>query len=196
MKVMRELAVRAMERLTPVSRACTYLVEVYGSLLNFGERRKLLKHGSCREVGKVKRIGWKLSFDRFSENRQEAVLNFVLTRDSNDVFYTTVFEVDEKVYEALLKREMGNQTAVKWKRNEPILDTSYRPIEMDSQFGKVKMFIIPEEGRQLTQTTYDAEYVKVVNCGIEESYEGEMKEVNLKALERAVRESSWRSELT
>lgn len=190
MKIMRELVVRTMERLTPLSKASTHFVEVYGSLLNSEERKELLKHGIFREVGKIKRIGWKLSFDRFSKNRHEAVFNFVQTKDSNDVFYTTVFEVDEKVYEAMLKREMGNQTAEKWKRKEPIPDTSYRPVEIDGPFGKVEIFVIPEEGRQLTPTTHDAEYVQTVKRGIEQSYQGEMNEANLKALYRAVRESN------
>jgi len=114
----------------------------------------------------------------------------VQTRDTNDVFYTTVFKADEKVCEALLKREMGNQTGLKWKQVEPIPDTSYRPVEIDSPFGKVKIFIIPEEGRKLTPTTHDAKYVQIVKCGIEESYGGEMKEVNLKALCRALREGN------
>lgn len=172
----------------------TYLVEIYGSLLNSTERTELLEHGNCREVGKVKRGGWKLSFDRFSKTRGEAVLNLVQTGDSNDIFYTTVFEVDENVYEELLKREMGNQTAIRWKRKKSIPDTSYRPIEIDSSFGEVKIFIIPEEGRKLTPTTHEAGYVKIVKLGIEEGYEGEMKEANLKALERALQESSQSSQ--
>ena len=194
MKIMRELAVRALQRLVPASKGCKYLVEVYGSLLNSEERSKLLRYGTCREVGKEKRVGWKLSFDKRSTSRGEAVLNFVQTGDQDDVFYTTVFEVDEKVYEALLKREMGNQTAMRWKRNESIPDTSYRPIKIDSKFGKVNIFIIPETGRILTPTTHNADYVKIVKRGIEESYQGEMKGVNLKALEKAVQESQCRNE--
>ena len=101
-----------------------------------------------------------------------------------------MFKADKKVYEALLKREMGNQAALKWKQVEPIPDTSYRPVEIDSPFGKVKIFVIPEEGRKLTPATHDAKYVQIVKCGIEESYKGEMKEVNLKALYRTLRESN------
>lgn len=70
--------------------------------------------------------------------RDACTLNFVQTRDTNDVFYTTLFEMDEKVYEALLKREMGNQTAEKWKRKEPIPDTSYRPIKLTAHMEKSK----------------------------------------------------------
>lgn len=67
MKIMRELVVRAMKRLNPVGKDGTQLVEVYGSLLNSEERKELLKHGSCEEVGKVKRIGWKLCMHAFTQ---------------------------------------------------------------------------------------------------------------------------------
>jgi len=57
------------------------------------------------------------------------------------------------------------------------------------------------EGRKLTPTTQDAEYVHIVKRGIEENYKREMREANLKAsLARAligleiqtVLWSSWR----
>lgn len=167
----------------------THLVEVFGSLLDPKERKSLLKHGIFREVGKVKRVGWKLSFDRFSNSRQEAVLNFVQTQDHNDVYYTTVFEVDDNVYEHLLTREMGSEKA-KWKRKEPISDRSFRPKKLDSKFGEVEIFVIPEKGRSLAATTVYSKYVQIVKCGIEKSYKGKMEEVNFRALYRAVKESN------
>lgn len=94
------------------------------------------------------------------------------------------------MYEEFLKREMGNHMVMKWKRNEPLPDPSYRPVELGSSFGKVKIFVIPEKGRKITPTAHDAEYVQIVKQGIEESYEGKMKAANVKALERAVRESN------
>ena len=163
-------------------------LEVYGSLLNSEQRKG---YGDFKEVGKVKRIGWKLSFDRFSNTWKGAVLNFVQTKDDNDIFYTMVFEVDEKVFDCILEREMGRY-ADKWKLDKPIPDMVYRPVEMNSPFGKTKMFVIPDEGRKLTPTTKSATYVEIVRLGIEESFEDKMKETNLKALDIAINESNQR----
>ncbi len=164
-----------------------YLVEVYGSLL-YSEQRK--EYGNFKEVGKVKRTGWKLSFDKYSENTwKEAVLNFYETKNLDDIFYTIVFEVDAKVFEYLLKREMG-KNANKWELGKPIPETSYRPVEMSSCFGKTMMFVIPDKGRKLTPTTKDTKYVNIVKCGIEENFKNEMREKNLKALDKAIKESN------
>jgi hypothetical protein len=59
------------------------------------------------ELGKVKRKGWKLSFDKFSSSRGEAVLNLVKTGNPEDVYYTTVYRVDDRAYGAILESEMG-----------------------------------------------------------------------------------------
>lgn len=62
------------------------LVEVYGSLLNQDERKKI--RGTMAEKGKVERKAWKLSFDKKRIGRDEAVLNFVPTNDVNDLYYS------------------------------------------------------------------------------------------------------------
>lgn len=166
------------------------VVEVFGSLLNPREWDGLLANGSHREVGKEKRVGWKLSFDKMSSRRKEAVLNLVQTENAQDIYYTTLFEVDNTVYEALLHREMGKAICEKWKRGETIPDTSYRPVELDSHYGKAVVFTIPEAGRVPTPTTSESKYVRTVKKGIEALYQGEMRDRNLKALEGAVNESA------
>jgi hypothetical protein len=166
-----------------------HVVEIYGSLLNAREWNGSLSKGSHREIGKEKRVGWKLSFDKLSSRRNEAVLNLVKTGNARDVYYTTLFEVGDEVYEALLQREMGKTTCEKWKKREPIPDTSYRPIELDTKIGKSTIFIIPEAGRVTTPTSGKTRYVKAVKKGIEGLYHGEMRETNLNALKRAIEES-------
>lgn len=169
------------------------LVEVYGSLLLSKEREEeiLKEKGIMKEVGKVKRMGWKLSFDRRSVKRQEAVLNIVYTGNPEDVFYTTVYKVDYDAYTKIMEREMGEQTAKRWKEGRLSDTNSYRPIQLDSEFGITDIFVIPFKGRQRAQTHLKANYVKTVRQGIEESYKGmpKEKEVNLEALGRAVEES-------
>lgn len=174
------------------------LVEVYGSLLNQKQRQEMLggkntskEEGTMKEIGKVKREGWKLSFDRYSEKKEQAVLNLVYTGNPKDMFYTTVYEVDLIAYEKVLNREMGEQTAKRWKHGRLSDANSYRPIQLDSQFGITNIFIVPFHGRQRAQTHSKADYVKTVRKGIEESYKymPTQKEVNLEALKRAVDES-------
>ena len=46
------------------------------------------------EKGIMERKGWTLSFDKKSHARNEAVLNFIQTKNSNDVYYTCVYEAD------------------------------------------------------------------------------------------------------
>lgn len=166
-----------------------YFVEVFGSLLDPREWNGLLANGSHREIGKEKRVGWKLSFDKMSSRRKEAVLNLVQTGNAQDIYYTTLFEVDSIVYEALLRREMDKASREKWEKGEVIPNASYRPVELESHVGKVVIFTIPEAGRFPTPTTSESRYVKTVKKGIEALYQGEMRDTNLKALERAVSES-------
>ncbi len=171
------------------SMSMTRRVEVYGSLLNPEEWRNLREIGPVRELGKQKRTGWKLSFDKRGEKRGEAVLNLVQTSREEDVFYTTVYEVSNKVYMEILKREMGPRLAARWMRGDPLPDSSYRPLELDGKYGKTWLFIIPEEGRRTTLTTEEASYVRSVRQGIEQRYVGEKKEADLRALKRAIAES-------
>jgi len=85
-------------------------IEVYGSLLYSEQREKPpLRKGMIIELGKQPRIGWKLSFDKFSSTWGEAVLNFVWTGNKDDVYYTTVYEVDTVGYDAVMEREMGKE---------------------------------------------------------------------------------------
>ena len=173
------------------------LIEVYGSLLLSLEREKTLErngkpNGIMKEVGKVERKGWKLSFDRYSEKKKpaQAVLNLVYTGNQEDVFYTTVYEVDLIAYRKILNREMGKYTAKRWKHGRLSDVSSYRPIQLDSEFGITDIFVIPFHGRQRAQTDSKASYVKTVQEGIEQSYTDEkQREANLKALKRAVEES-------
>jgi len=121
----------------------TRLVEVFGSLLNSEQREKTFKKGIVREIGKLKREGWKLSFDRKSIEREEAVLNLVHTGNPEDVYYTTIFEVDGNAYAEVMEREMGEKNAKKWNQGEKIGSNCYRPKSLDSEFGKTEVFIIP-----------------------------------------------------
>jgi len=162
------------------------------------EREKTLErngkpNGIIKEVGKVERKGWKLSFDRYSEKKKpaQAVLNLVYTGNQEDVFYTTVYEVDLIAYRKILNREMGKQTAKRWRHGRLSDANSYRPIQLNSEFGITDTFIIPFNGRQRAQTHSKADYVETVKKGIEESYKDmpTEKEVNLEALRRAVEKS-------
>jgi hypothetical protein len=165
------------------------LVEVYGSLLNQEERNKI--KGNMTEKGKVERKGWKLSFDKKSHDRNEAVLNLVRTNDSNDVYYTVVYEVDEDTYIEIMKREMGQGNVGKWKQGEAVSFNSYRPLQLQSNFGTTQVFLIPEDEELPTSTCLEAEYVATVRGGIQESLKDVPKEreINLQVLKKAVEES-------
>lgn len=168
------------------------LVEVYGSLLNGEEREKTLKgKGVMKEVGKVKRTGWKLSFDRYSKCWEGAVLNFVYTGNQKDVYYTTVYEVDASAYEKVTNREMGEDTGEKWRRGRQVCDNSYRPIQLYSEFGISDIFIILFEGRKKKEANSEDKYVSQVREGIKEAYKEKPTRLkaNLKALDRAIKES-------
>jgi len=146
-----------------------------------------------KAIGEIKRTG-KLSFDRYSIQRREAVLNFVKTGSSTDVYYTKVYEVDKKAFYAIMDREMGSETARKFICGKRIKPNDYRPVKMSSEeFGETYIFVIPEEGRQPTPTNSEKPYVRIVREGIYESFGGKEREVNLKALERAVIESKKQS---
>jgi len=166
------------------------LVEVYGSLLNQAERKKI--KGTMTEKGKIERKGWKLSFDKKSYGRNEAVLNLVRTNDSNDVYYTSVFEVDEVTYAEIMRREMGQGNVGKWLRGEAVSFNSYRPLQLQSNLGTTEVFVIPETEEMPVQKCLEAVYVAFVRRGIEESFKDmpREKEINLRVLERAVEESS------
>ena len=169
------------------------LVEVYGSLLSAKQREFTLKgKGIMRERGKVERRGWKLSFDRYSCIKWKgAVLNLVFTNNPEDVYYTTIYEVDDNAYESIINREMGKQTANEWKQKKAINCNSYRPIQLCSEFGISDIFIIPDEGREKLKANDEDKYVKTVREGIEESYNDKPAQLkaNLKALDRAIKES-------
>jgi len=162
-------------------------VEVYGSLLNCQERQRMLcTGGMMKAIGEIKRIGWKLSFDRRSIQRCEAVLNLVKTGDPTDIYYTKVYEVNCEAFYAIMDREMGRGTARKWICSESIELDNYRPVKMESELGETHLFIIPEEGRKPTPTNESSNYVQIVRDGIFESFSGEERDINLKALEKAV----------
>ena len=174
------------------------LVEVYGSLLSQKERQEMLKEknttkekGSMKEIGKVERRGWKLSFDKYSEKKAHAVLNLVYTGNPKEVFYTTVYEVDFIAYRKVMNREIGRQTTKRWKHGRLVDANSYRPIQLDSKFGITDIFIIPHHGRQRSYTHSKAKYAQKVRKGIEESYKDMPTQLkaNLQALERAIKES-------
>ena len=166
------------------------LIEVYGSLLNQEERKKI--KGTMTEKGKVERKGWKLSFDKNSFTRNEAVLNLVRTNNSNDVYYTCVYEVDADTHTDVLRREMGQGNVGKWMQGEAVKFNSYRPLRLESNLGTTEVFVIPETERLPTPTSWEAEYVVIVRRGIEESFKDMPKEkgVNLQALKKAVEESN------
>jgi len=165
-------------------------VEGYGSLLNCKERQKILCIGGMmKAIREIKRTRWKLSFDRRSIKRCEAVLNLVETGNHADIYWTKVYEVDDEAFNAIMDREMGRETARKWLCGKRIKPDSYRPIKMDSELGETYLFIILEEGRKLTPTSESSKYVQIVREGICESFSGEERDINLKALEKAVIES-------
>jgi len=175
----------------------TRLVEVYGSLLNSQEREEIAKIGVMEEVGKVERREWKLSFDRQSSRsgrwKGEAVLNFVFTDNQEDVYYTTVFEVDDIAYSKVMEREMGSSMVEKWKQGRLVKKNRYRPIQLEpSRYGITDIFIIPQEGRKIIPAHWEDKYVNTVWTGIRESYKKcpHQMEVNLNALKRAVEESN------
>jgi len=151
----------------------------------------LEEKGTMKEIGRVERRGWKLSFDRYSEKKEQAVLNLVYTGNPGDVFYTTVYEVDFIAHRKVVNREMGEQTAKKWKHGRLIDANSYRPIQLDSEFGITDIFIIPHHGRQRSYAHSGDEYVRKVRKGIEESYKDTPTQLkaNLHALDRAIEES-------
>ncbi len=170
------------------------LIEVYGSLLNQNERKKI--KGTITEKGKVERKGWKLSFDKKSFGRNEAVLNLVRTNNPNDVYYTCVYEVDNETYTEIMRREMGQGNIEKWKNGEAVKFNSYRPFQLESNLGTTQVFIIPEAERLPTTTSWEAEDVVIVRRGIEESFKDmpKEKEVNLQVLKKAVEESSQKGQ--
>jgi hypothetical protein len=165
------------------------LVEVYGSLLNPDERNKI--KGTMTEKGIIERKGWKPSFDSKSHARSEAVLNLVQTNDSNDVYYTYVYETDNDAYADIMNREMGQANIEKRKNSESAKFNSYRIVQLESNLGTTRIFIIPENERIPNTTSWDAEYVVIVRKGIETSFKNrpKEKEVNLEALKKAVEES-------
>ena len=165
------------------------LVEVYGSLLNPYERNKI--KGTMTEKGIVERKGWKPSFDKKSHTRNEAVLNLVQTNDSNDVYYTYVYEADNDAYVDIMSREMGRTNIENRKNSEQAKFNSYRPVQLESNLGTARIFVIPKNERIPNTTSWDAEYVIIVRKGIETSFKNrpKEKEANLWALKRAVEES-------
>lgn len=167
-----------------------YLVEIYGSLLNSKERRKTLgKTGSIEEIGDVERVGWKLSFDRYSKKQQAAALNLVESKSPNDIYYTKVYRVDQKGFDAIMKREIGEKTTEKWRRKIKLPFNSYRPVELSSEFGKTTIFLIPKRERLPTPTSTETNYVKTVQKGIRESFKRQKQKANLQMLEQAVKQS-------
>lgn len=166
------------------------LVEIYGSLLNSKQRHRTLSKGEkMEEIGDIKRVGWKLSFDRYSKEHQEAVLNLVETKNKKEIFYTKVFKVDQKALKAITEREMGPKTARKRQKGELIDLNSYRPIKMCSKLGETTIFLIPQEGRRLTATNKRADYVRIVKQGIKRCFEGPKLANNLRMLANAVEQS-------
>jgi hypothetical protein len=147
----------------------------------------LKKGGKMEEIGDNERIGWKLSFDRRNKEG-EAVLNLVHTK-SKENFYTKVYKADEKAFQAIMNREMGKTTAEKWRKGESVDHNSYRPIRIPSKFGETIAFLIPEHGRLPTSTDKKAKYVRTVQKGIKQSFEGRKRETNLCMLNRAIEES-------
>ena len=165
------------------------LVEVYGSLLNRDERKKI--KGAMTEKGIIERKGWKPSFDKKSHARNEAVLNLVQTNDSNDVYYTYVYEADNEAYAEIMNREMGRANIENRKNSEQPKFNSYRPVQLESNMGTTRIFIIPKNERIPNTTSWDAEYVTIVRRGIEQSFKNKPTEkaVNLEALKKAVEQS-------
>jgi hypothetical protein len=165
------------------------LVEIYGSLLNADERKKI--KGTMTEKGIVERKGWKPSFDKKSHARNEAVLNLVQTNDSNDVYYTCVYEADNDAYSDIMSIEMGQANIENRKNSEQVKFNSYRLVQLESNVGTTRIFIIPKNERIPNTTSWEAPYVVIVRKGIEMSFKNrpDVKEANLWALKRAVEES-------
>jgi len=165
------------------------LIEIYGSLLNPDERNKI--KGTMTEKGLVERKGWKPSFDKKSYARNEAVLNLVQTNDSNDVYYTCVYEADNEAYADIMSREMGRANIENRRSSVQAKFNSYTPIQLGSNFGTGRIFIIPKNERIPNTTSWDAKYVVIVRKGIETTFKDhpKEKEANLRALKRAVEES-------
>ena len=165
------------------------LVEVYGSLLNRDEKKQI--KGTMTEKGIIERRGWKPSFDKKSHARNEAVLNLVQTNDSNDVYYTYVYEADNEAYADIMNREMGRANIENRKNSEQAKFNSYRPVQLESNLGTTRIFIIPKNERIPNTTSWDAEYVVIVRRGIEQSFKKwpTEKAINLEALKKAVERS-------
>ena len=121
------------------------LIEVYGSLLNQDERKQI--KGTMTEKGIVERKGWKPSFDKKSHARNEAVLNLVQTNDPKDVYYTCVYEADDEAYAEIMNIEMGRANIENRKNSEQARFNSYRPVQLESNLGTTRIFIIPKNER-------------------------------------------------
>ncbi len=163
--------------------------------MNSTERKEIGAEGTIKKIGTQAREMWKLSFDKKSKRKKwnyRAVLNFVQTENSKDMYYTTIFEVDEKAYKAIMIREMGKRNADKWNQNKPneIEADSYIPFPLKSRFGDTVVFIIQKK-RTLTPTRWNTKYVRTVREGIEEGYKDMAMEkaTNNNALTRAIKES-------
>jgi hypothetical protein len=169
------------------------LVELYGSLLNPDERNKI--KGTMTEKGIIERKGWKLSFDKKSHARSEAVLNLVQTNDSKDVYYTCVYETSDDAYAEIMNIEMGRANIENRKNSEQAKFNSYRPVQLESNLGTTRIFLIPKNERIPNTTSWDAEYVVIVRKGIEASFKNnpKAKEANLWALKKAVEESGQKT---
>ena len=144
------------------------LIEIYGSLLNPDERKKI--KGTMTEKGIMERKGWKLSFDKKSHARNEPVLNLIQTKDPNDVYYTCVYEADNNAYTDIMNGEMGRANIENLKNSEQAKFNSYRPVQLESNFGTTRIFIIPKNERIPNTTSWDAQYVTIVRQGIETSF--------------------------
>ena len=165
------------------------LIEVYGSLLNQDERKQI--KGTMTEKGIIERKGWKPSFDKKSHARREPVLNLVQSNDPNDVYYTYVYEADNEAYAEIMNIEMGRANIENRRNSEQAKFNSFRPVQLESNLGTTRIFIIPKNERIPNTTTWDAEYVLIVRRGIEQSFKNKPKEkaVNLEALKKAIEES-------
>lgn len=158
--------------------------------MNSKERAKLLADGgTLDEVGDVARKGWRLSFDRRSTERKGAVLNLVETGEMDAFFFTKVFKANRQAFMAIMEREMGSITSRMWRNGEKIPDNTYLPVKMQSEFGETYVFLIPEKGCIPTLASCDDEYVKIVEDGIKECFEGKKQSTNLYELNRAIEQS-------
>lgn len=165
-------------------------IEFYGSLLNSKERKELLDgRGAIKEIGDIPRRGWRLSFDKRSRKHKSAALNLVETGERDALYFTKVFKADKQAFTAIMEREMGKKTAQKWLKGEKVPDTSYLPVKMPSEFGETYIFLIPEKGRVPILASEKDEYVKIVQDGIKECFEGEKQRTNLQVLNLAIEQS-------